>query len=397
MALSPPAYLLRARDLLREAEPGRWAWFASDSWSADYVDSVRLELLKATYRLEPASHAALYEAGAKAAAALDLDLPLTFYQSEGEGGMNAALYFVPGEAHVVLRGPVLSALTGAELLALIGHELAHHRLQTCEGGTLRVATELIESIAGHAGAAPSHLTTALRMRRYTEIFADRGSHLVTSNPADIIACLVKVNTGLTEVDPAAYLRQAEEIFAKKAFSTQALSHPETFVRARAIALWHERGEAAEPEVAAMVQGLLTLDALDLLDQRALAKTTREVVQQLLAPPWFRSDAVVAHARAFFPDLAAEAAPPPFTGGAALDPSVQEYLAYVLLDFAVVDEALGEVAVAHALQSAAALGVADTFDRVAREELRLTKKALEELKKGAPELLSRAALQQAELL
>jgi len=393
VTLAPHPYLLRVRDALRAAEPGRWKWFASDEWTADYVEAVRLELLKATYRMEPTAHPALYAIGARAAGALGLDVPLTFYQAQDDGAMNAGLYFVPGEAHVVLRGRILSTLREEELAALVGHELAHYALYACEGGSLRVATEVIESIASHLGAAPSHQTTALRMRRYSEIYADRGSHLVTSSPADIVACLVKVNTGLAEVDPAAYMRQAEEIFTKKTVAAQGLTHPEMFVRARAISLWHERGGEAEVEISAMVQGPCSVDALDLLDQRLLTENTRVVIENLLAPAWFRSEAILAHARSFFPELKDPRVGEPLNAS-AFDKSVQEYLAYVLLDFAVVDEGLGEAAFAHALRHAEAMGIAESFDKVARDEMKLTKRAVEELRKKAPSVLEGAEAQHA---
>lgn len=48
--------------------------------------------------------------------------------------MNATLFFLPGEVHVVLQGPVLERLQGIELLALFGHELAHYRLWSEHGG-----------------------------------------------------------------------------------------------------------------------------------------------------------------------------------------------------------------------------------------------------------------------
>jgi hypothetical protein len=392
MPLAPHPYLLRVRDFVREREPGRWRWFASDESTNEYVESVRLELLKSTYRMEPASHPSLYAIGARALTTLSLDVPLTFYQAHDDGAMNAGLLFVPGEAHVVLRGPVLATLREEEVAALVGHELAHYRLHTCEGGSLRVANDVIESIASHGGASPSHVVTALRMRRYSEIYADRGSHLVTADPAHIVGCLVKVHTGLKEVDAAAYMRQAEEIFAKKNVKSEGLSHPETFVRARAIALWHERGDAAENEIAAMVQGARAMDSLDLLDQAALTDSTRTMIEDLLGPTWMRSDAVLAHARAFFPDIKA-ASSAPFDAG-ALDASVQEYLAYVLLDFAVVDETLGEASLAHAIGHAERMGIAESFDRVVRDELKLTKKAFEDLRKKAPSLVERAAAQAA---
>jgi hypothetical protein len=201
---------------------------------------------------------------------------------------------------------------------------------------------------------------------------------------------VKVHTGLGEVDPAAYLRQADEILSKKNVTARGQTHPETFIRARAIALFHERGEQADEEIARMVQGERSMDSLDLLDQRAVTETTRALLSGLLEPEWFRSDAVLGHARAFFP----EAADLP---RGELDPrtfhaSVQEYLAYVLLDFAVVDESLGEGALAHVLQYAESLGLAETFERVARDELKLTTRALEDARKNAKNVVERASRQ-----
>ena len=301
MSLAPHPYLLRVRDWLRTSERGRWDWFASDEWTSDYADSVRLELLKSTYRMEPESHAKLYAIGARALSKLELDVPLTFYQAQDDGGMNAGLFFVPGEAHVVLRGRVLATLADDELAALVGHELAHHRLYTCEGGSLRVAHEVIEAIAAHPQAASSHCETALRVRRYSELYADRGSLLVTGDPHHVIGCLIKVHTGLGEIDPAAYLRQAEEILANKDVASKASTHPETFIRARAIALFHEGGAATEEEISRLVQGARAMDTLDVLDQEALTDTTRALLGGLLSSAWFRTDPVLAHACAFFPD------------------------------------------------------------------------------------------------
>src|SRR6478609_9412451 len=124
-----PPYLLRLRDRLRSDEPGRWDWFASDRWAEDYAESVRLELLQSTYRMDEAGHGELYAIARRALAALELEVPVTFYQAQSgdSAGMNASLCFLPGEAHIILRGPVLATLREAELAALMGHELAHYR------------------------------------------------------------------------------------------------------------------------------------------------------------------------------------------------------------------------------------------------------------------------------
>ncbi len=388
--LEAPSYLLRLRDRLRESEPGRWQWFASDSFANDYTEAVRLELLQSTYRLEEAAHPQIYAISRRALAALGLELPVTFYQGQGDVGMNAALCYLPGEAHIVLRGQVLAALDEAELRALVGHELAHHKLWSIEGGSLRVANDVIESIAGHEGAQPSHHSTALRARRHTELYADRGSLVVCGDPRPVISCLVKVGTGLAQVDPGAYARQAEEIFTRKAnVASEGITHPESFIRARAISLWHQKQVEAEPEVTAMVHGPLSLDTLDLLDQVELTRRTRALLASVIAPPWFRTEPVLAHARSFFPDALESA---PVEEAVPATPSVQEYVAYLLLDFAVVDPSLGEVALAHACQLAAQHGVAEAFDKIARDELKLNRKAFEQARDQAPTLIEKARAQ-----
>jgi len=389
-----PPYLLRLRDRLRSDEPGRWEWFASDRWAEDYAESVRLELLQSTYRMDEAGHGELHAIARRALAALELDVPVTFYQAQSgdSAGMNASLCFLPGEAHIILRGPVLATLREAELAALMGHELAHYRLWTVEDGTLRTAADVIESIVAHPGASPSHVSTALRARRYAEIYADRGSHAVCNDPRPVIACLVKVHTGLTEVNAESYVRQADEIFAKKAISSEGTSHPETFIRARAIWMWQEKGPEAEPAIASMVQGATSLDTLDLLEQTEVADHTRALLAHVLEPGWFRSDAVLAHARAFFPDEDPTTFARRSFDLANAHPSIREYLAYVMLDFAVVDEALGEVGLAHAWTQADALGIAEPFEKVAREELKMTKRAFEDFRKQIPALLTRAVEQ-----
>ena len=46
------------------------------------------------------------------------------------------------------------------------------------------------------------------------MFADRGGLFVCDDPLVAVATLVKMTTGLTEVNADSYVRQAEEIFSK---------------------------------------------------------------------------------------------------------------------------------------------------------------------------------------
>lgn len=58
--LTPVAYHRELRDTLRELEPGLWKWFTSDDFEAKSADLIRLELLKSTYRMQPAVHGELH-------------------------------------------------------------------------------------------------------------------------------------------------------------------------------------------------------------------------------------------------------------------------------------------------------------------------------------------------
>jgi hypothetical protein len=93
----------------RRRPPAR-ARTLGDEFGAEQAQRVRLELLKATYRLESTAHPDLYRAAGDVLRQLDLETPVTFYQATGETTMNAGLCFVPGEAHVVLAGRVLARL-----------------------------------------------------------------------------------------------------------------------------------------------------------------------------------------------------------------------------------------------------------------------------------------------
>ncbi len=120
-ALTPTTYHRALRDALRTQEPGLWAWYASDRFSEAQSERVRLELLKATYRLDPSGQAQLYAEATEVARRLGIEAPITLYQDGSDGSMNAGLCFVPGEVHVVITGPVLSRLEPIELRALLEH------------------------------------------------------------------------------------------------------------------------------------------------------------------------------------------------------------------------------------------------------------------------------------
>src|SRR5260370_3832847 len=106
--LEPLPYHLELRDYLKSEERELWNWFSSAQAKADYTENLRLELLKSTYRLDADGHPALYQSLNEVKARLQLDIPVTLYQAQNSPQLNAALYYIPGQGHVALSGPVLT-------------------------------------------------------------------------------------------------------------------------------------------------------------------------------------------------------------------------------------------------------------------------------------------------
>lgn len=387
-----PNYLRDLVGYLRSEEKELWQWFASERVRAEYADAVRLELLKSTYRLEREGHGDLYLLADKARTALGLEVPLTLYQAQVGARMNASLAYLPGEAHLILTGPVSPTLSSEELLAVIAHELTHYVLWELEGGIYLVAEQILAAISNHPRSEPSHSESARLYRLYVELFADRGSLFVTGDARAAIGGLVKVETGLSVVSADSYLRQAEEILKKDRSASREQSHPETFLRARALQLWSDQGPGSESEVARLLQGALEFSRLDLMGQKRLTGLTRRLIARLLAPAWFRTAPVLAHAKLFFEDFV----PGEESGDAFLealrtkDKPLREYLTYVLLDFAVADPDLEDIPLAAAFTLAEPLEIADRLEEAAAKELGLPKRQVAKIRKDCVRMVDEAS-------
>lgn len=380
-------------DYLQRWEDDLWQWFTSAKVRAEHFDAARLELLKNTYRLERDSQPQVYAAADAAANALGVRVPVTAYQVQNPLGMNASLAYIPGEVHIVLQGAVTEALSGSELAALLGHELGHFLLYENWDRRHHTTATILAAMSSDRLAREEHLESARLLALYTEVFCDRAALAVSGDLATVVAMQVKVQTGLSNVDPAAYLRQAEEIFRLDQPKADGATHPEGFIRTRALQLWQQQGDAAAAEVARLIEGTREFARLDLLGKMAVGAVTREVITALLRPTWFQTETVLGHARLFFEDFVPASAPvdaaPPATAVAGWDKALQDYLCYVLLDFATVDRSLEDVPLAAALEMSEALGLAKPFGAVAMKELGLRKKALEQVQAKAAGLLARA--------
>jgi hypothetical protein len=394
-ALEPLPFHRDVLAYLKANEEEQWAWFSSAAYLQEYASATRLDLLKSCYRFEPAEHADLYAIAEPVRARLRVDAPVTLYQAQSAAGLNAALWYVPGEAHVVLEGPIRTMLSDDELRTILAHELMHHLLWSRSSGELLVAEQMLSAMAGHSRSEASHVETARLFRLYLEVHCDRAALLVCPDPLVGISALLKVQTGLADLRPESYLRQSEEIFGQAEVKTEGLTHPESFVRARALKLWADQGPAAEAEIARMIEGPLDLGRLSLPAQQRLSRLTRRVLEAFLQPTWLQTDPLVGHARLFFPDLvppSAETRAPEVTPEelAGATERTRQYLAFVLLDMATIDRALEEAPLAAALRVAEALGLGEEFLAAATRELDLSRRTLTRLRKESARIVADAA-------
>lgn len=351
-ALMPLPYQRNVIDYLKQHEPEVWAWAGSQQVRDAHLAQVRTHLLRDTYRLEPEAHPEVHAALTLAMQRLGISAGATLYQASGQA-MNAALVYVPGEVHIVLEGPVLERLSAHELLALFGHELAHYLLWSLEGGAFLSAERILQDALGAHGASDSHRQTARCYGLHTELFADRGAALAADALAPAISTLVKVQTGIGNPDPAAYLRQATELEDALEDTSAGTTHPETFVRARALELWWQDDPMLDAWTDRKLRGVLRLATLDLPRQVQLQTMTRAFVNWFLESAQLRSDAVTNQVRMLFADWAADepvAPPDQFESLQAAD-DVRGYFNALMLDLALVDPEVRDPALQRAMMVA----------------------------------------------
>lgn len=390
----PLPYQREMVEYLKSDEAELWRWFADNPASSEHADPLRLDLLKATYRVDRDTQPELYAAAAEIAARLEIGPTITFYQSQEGGAMNAGVVRAPGEAHIVLSGPVLDALDDSEQRAMLGHELGHYRLLDAWDGEYRIAAELLQALANDEAAEEAHILSDRLYRLYAEIFSDRAAYYASEDETAAITTLLKLNTGVKKVSARSYLKQAEEIFSKSRDAARELTHPEPYIRARALHLWAETGTDADEETAAMIEGPPVLDRLDLLGRRRVSSLTRRVISSLLAPEAMRTSTLLGHARSFFADFE-----PPANGRAdaelnealaAEDPGLRDFYCYTMLDFVAVDRELEDLPFASALLLSRKLGLGDRFGEIASAELGLSSRRFRQLEKDAEEVVAAAS-------
>ena len=390
----PLPYHAAIRDYLKKEESQIWEWYASNRVREEQAESIRFDLLKSTYRIDREAQPEIYELADNVASQLDLEVPVTIYQAQNPEGLNASLAFTPGEAHIILHGPIATKLSKDELRALLAHELGHMLLYSAWDGEFLIAEQVLAAMTHDRDADTSHFTSAKLFSLYTEVFCDRIALNVAGSPLQVVSMLVKVCTGLDEVDPNSYLKQAKEILSKGPTKTEGLSHPEAYIRAYALEAWHEDSANASNQISELIEGKPALDELDLTGQVRVMGLTRRVINAALSPKWLQTDVMLAHARLFFDDYEA---PTDLAKDDLLrsevengDNALHDYFCYVLLDFAYADRELEEAPLAHAIGVAESIGLQDRFCGIAGKELKLRKKQLEKIVADREKIVTAAA-------
>ncbi|WP_405062699.1 M48 family metalloprotease [Kribbella sp. NBC_01505] len=368
--LSVLGYHRAVLTVVRRQDEAAWAALRGEP-GGDLDDALR----RNAYLLGADAHPVVHRAGRRAAEALEMDPDIEYYQVNGEP--NASYLHQAGRAVVLFQGALLDRLDEDELTAVIGHELAHRLLWQSEGGAYLAVDRLLDAAAGDARTPAQYLETHRRWSLATELFADRGALTAAGDLGTTIRALLKLETGLSSADPAAYLRQAETVDLSS--GSRGTSHPEAVMRA-----WALKGWLAGENVESLITGPLDVDAPDLLDAELLREVSRDFAALIAGSEGLVTEAV-AVAAAGFADPSAPLGVPgaavrfdeplavrpvdgaPLPRPRPLADSTRRYLAYLLLDLATVDPDTGDDGLVAALRIARRTGLGG-YVEVADSEL-----------------------------
>lgn len=368
-----------------QQQPSVWKFFASHTHREEQLKEFKTDLLKNTYKFDETVEPELYKKVHAAKDKLGLSLPVILYQAQHTEEMNASIVYLNSEAHIVFSGKLLQLLNEEEMQAVIAHELSHVQLYTQLNGDVEIADRIITAIANHQGTTPAHYETARLFKLYTEIFCDRGAYLVTGSYGPVISSLVKISTGLQTVNADSYIKQAEEVFATEAQTkTSGISHPENFIRARAIWLWHSKGNEAETAIAQMIEGFASIEELDLFGQQQVSEITEQIITFLLRYEWMQTPQTIALANLYFGGFEIKKELPEVVHLADkianMNSNLHDYLAYVLYDFATADKSLEDVPLGYCFHLANELQLEKSFANAVKKEQKLSDKKVAALKK-----------------
>jgi Zn-dependent protease with chaperone function len=219
---------------------------------------MRLMSISNTVRLSPSQGQSIYEKFQQAAVILDLpELPEIYVSNQY---IINAYAFGMKKYQITLFSGLIDALTEAELMAVIGHELGHikcqHMLYKSVAYILRFfGTEFLRNLlpagTGLLAALPLQLAV-LHWERMAELSCDRAALLVVQDRQVVASALSKLAGGsqklLPEINLDGVLKQAEEYeetdgnLLEQIFKVNMLllqTHPFPIVRAKEIMAWGE--------------------------------------------------------------------------------------------------------------------------------------------------------------
>ncbi|RZJ56119.1 MAG: peptidase M48 [Flavobacterium sp.] len=354
-----------------------WSWFSEEKVKVEQQEAYKTDLLKNSYRIDPQTEPKVYEILQVAKDKLGIIIPITIYQSQTIDGNNAGVVFFEKEAHIILSGTILKLLNDAELLVLFGHELSHILLFNLENGDFEITNRIINTIASDSNSELFYYETARLYQLYTELFCDLGALKVSGSLETTIETLVKLNTGLEKVSAQSYLKQADEILERIQKGSDGETHPENFIRAKALEIFQNDNASFYSKTEKIISGKIDLHQLNLFTKKLVFDITKDLVSIVLKPKWTQSEHCIAMYKQYFSntdrktDIVIEE---PFK--LKIENSrknLKEYYSYVMLDFALCDPDLKDAFVGHILDISEQLGLEEEIKTILKKELNLTDK------------------------
>ena len=381
-------YLTKIRDHFKE-QSKIWEFFSTRTSNQGEYDDFNNVLLKNAYRMNPDSEPDVYAKLDEVKTKLEITIPITLYQLQNSSDINAFISFQQQEAYLVFSGPILKLLQGAELTALISHELSHIKLFTIDNGDYHITNRIITSIANDARSESVFLETARYFRLYTEIFCDLGALIVTGSEEIAQTSLIKIHTGLEQVSAPNYLQQAKEIFLNDSeLKSEGDTHPENFIRVLALHLHNSSPEISDSEISKLVEFRYDMDRLDIFRQEKLAIHTKYLLKEFVAARWMQTDAILAMCSQYFSDFHSQIKNEWQWEANMFNENVREYFSYILLDVAMVDPQMENVPLGRALNFSEQFGFKKEFNSILKKEYKLSDKRLRELQTAAIESVSK---------
>lgn len=359
-----------------------WDWFTSSDVTNEEQGKIKDSLLKGTYRFDKESDPQIFAAAEDSLEKLGVSGKVYIYQAQNSYQSNATLLDLNGEYHIVFSGQLLNILSEDEKKAIIGHELGHALFDHIENGEFAVVDRILHAVVENELSEEAYEQTARHFSLYREIYCDKAAYKVVEDLDIAVSALVKTTTGLTKVSAKNYLKQASEIFDKsEGTKSEGVSHPELFVRVKALELLEKEPDKAEEKIRELIEEQEKISDMNVLMRFEFINFIEKMIRLIMMPDWIRTDQHLSLAQNYFPDIN-------LTGStkiteslikevAKLNKSQIKFLAYLLMDFAFADNDVKEVALGHSFRIAEGLEFQKVFEDTIKKELNLTPKSFKD--------------------